>query len=81
MSAPRTSRRTAAFAATAVVATALFVLSGPAAADPPAVDFDPCTNTLSQVTQWPGELGDGSTHFSDAYESYLLRKPACQPTP
>jgi hypothetical protein len=82
MSAPRTTRRTAAFAAaTAVAATVLFALGGSAAADPPAVDFDPCTNTLSQVTQWPGELGDGSTHFSDAYESYLIGQPACTPLP
>jgi hypothetical protein len=79
MSALRTIRRTAALAATAVVATVLFGTGGPAAADPPAVDFDPCTNSLSRVTQWPGELGDGSTHFSDAYESYLLGQPACSP--
>jgi hypothetical protein len=81
MSAPRTIRHTAALAATAVAATVLLGTGGSAAADPPAVDFDPCTNTLSQVTQWPGELGDGSTHVSDAYESYLLGQPACNPVP
>jgi len=78
MSAPRTTIRTAAVTATtAVAAAALFALGGPAAADPPAVDFDPCTNALSHVAQWPGELGDGSTHYSDAFASYLLRQPAC----
>ena len=80
MSAPRTNRRTAAFAAaSAVAATVFFGMGGSAAADPPAMDFDPCSNSLDQVTQWPGTLGDGSTHFSDAYESYLLRQPACRP--
>lgn len=48
-----------------------------AAADPPGADFDPCTNTLARVTQWPGTLGDGSTHVSDAYNSYLAGQPAC----
>jgi hypothetical protein len=48
-----------------------------AAADPPGADFDPCANTLAQVTQWPGTLADGSTHVSDAYDSYLGRQPAC----
>ena len=81
MSALRTTRHTAALAATAVATTVLFGLGGSASADPPAVDFDPCTNTLSQVTQWPGELGDGSIHFSDAYESYLIGQPACTPAP
>jgi hypothetical protein len=82
MSAPRTIRRTAAFAAaSAAAATVLFGLGGSAAADPPAMDFDPCSNSLDQVTQWPGTLGDGSTHFSDPYESYLLRQPACTSTP
>jgi hypothetical protein len=86
MSAPRTIRRTAAFAAASAAASAaaaavLFGLGGSAAADPPAMDFDPCSNSLDQVTQWPGTLGDGSTHFSDPYESYLLRQPACTSTP
>jgi hypothetical protein len=76
MSARRIPRRTAVLIA---AATGLIGLAGPAAADPPAVDFDPCANTLNHVTQWPGELGDGSTHYSDGFESSLLRLPACQP--
>jgi hypothetical protein len=79
MSAPRTTRRTAAAAATAVVATVLFGLGGPAAADPPAVDFDPCVNTLDRAARWPGVLGDGSRTFSDGFDSYLSRQTACDP--
>jgi hypothetical protein len=48
-----------------------------AAADPPWEDFDACANTLARVSVWPGTLGDGSIHFSDAYDSYLSRQPAC----
>jgi hypothetical protein len=81
MSAPRTPHSSAALAAATVFGVTVLLGLGPAAADPPAVDFDPCTNTLSQVTQWPGTLGDGSTHFSDSYEGYLLRQPACNPAP
>jgi hypothetical protein len=76
MSAPRT---TTVAAVSGIVATLLFGIGGPAAADPPAVDFDPCANTLSHVTQWPGELGDGSRHYSDGFDSYLSRQPACNP--
>jgi hypothetical protein len=59
----------------------LFILGGAAAADPPAADFDPCSNTLERAGQWPGELGDGSRHVSDGFDSYLSRQPACQPLP
>jgi hypothetical protein len=55
----------------------LFGLSASAAADPPAVDFDPCANTLDRAGHWPGELGDGSRHFSDGFDSYLSRQAAC----
>jgi hypothetical protein len=81
MSAPRTARRTLAAASAAVVAGVLFTMSGPAAADPPAVDFDPCVNTLDRAGQWPGTLSDGSRVFSDGFDSYLGRQPACNPTP
>lgn len=82
MSAPRTTRRAAALAAAAgITATVLLGLGGPAVADPPAAGFDPCSNSLTKVTQWPGTLGDGSIRFSDGYESYLLRQPACNPVP
>lgn len=82
MSAPRTTRRPAAWTAaiTATVSAAAVVLlglTGPAAADPRGVDVDPCADTLSQVTRWPGTSGDGSTHYSDAYQSYLLSQGVC----
>jgi hypothetical protein len=74
------ARRTATVLFSIATATAL-TCSGAAtaAADPPGADFDPCANTLAQVTQWPGTLADGSTHVSDAYDSYLGRQPACDP--
>jgi hypothetical protein len=78
MSAPRTTRRTIAAAFATVAAGLILTLSGPAAADPPAVDFDPCANTLDRAAQWPGELSDGSRHFSDGFDSYLSRQPACR---
>jgi hypothetical protein len=83
MSAPRTRRYTVVIAAAAASAAAgvLFSLGGPAAADPPAVDFDPCVNTLERAGQWPGALDDGSRLFSDGFDSYLSRQPACSPVP
>ena len=77
MFAPRTTRRTIAAATAAVAAGLLLTLSGPAAADPPGVDFDPCTYTLDRAAEWPGELSDGSRHFSDGFDSYLSRQTAC----
>lgn len=81
MSAPSTTRRAFAAASAAVAAGLLFTLGGSAAADPPAVDFDPCVNTLERAGQWPGTLGDGSRAFSDGFDSYLSRQPACNPAP
>lgn len=84
MSVPRTTRRTAAltaaFAATACVTAAVLIGLGPAAADSP-LDVERCADVLEEVTQWPGTLGDGSTRFSDPYESYVLRQPACNRAP
>jgi hypothetical protein len=83
MSAPRAARYAVVIATTAASAAAgvLFSLGGPAAADPPAVDFDPCVNTLERAGQWPGALDDGSRLFSDGFDSYLSRQPACSPVP
>ena len=80
MSAPRTTRRAFAAASAAVAAGLLFTLGG-AAADPPAVDFDPCVNTLDRAGQWPGTLSDGSRVFSDGFDGYLGRQSACNPVP
>ena len=76
MSARQTTRRTAVIAATGFAA-AMLIGSGPAAAHPPSPDHDACTHLLDQVTVWPGTLSDGSRHFSDGYESYLLRREPC----
>jgi hypothetical protein len=56
-------------------------MGGSAAADPPAVDFDPCVNTLERAGQWPGTLSDGSRVFSDGFDGYLGRQSACNPVP
>ena len=80
MSAPPMTHHTIAGAVTAAAtASVLFILGGAASADPPALDFDACTNTLSQVTQWPGTLCYGSRHISDGFDSYLSRQPVCLP--
>jgi hypothetical protein len=80
MSAPRTIHHTIAGAvAAAATGSVLLLLGGAAAADPPAVDFDPCANTLERAAQWPGTLGDGSRHYSDGFDSYLSRQPVCFP--
>jgi hypothetical protein len=72
------TQRTSTLLVSVATATALACAGATtAAADPPAADFDPCTNTLALVSQWPGTLGDGSIHFSDAYDSYLSRQAAC----
>ena len=80
MSAPRATHHTIAGAVTAAAtASVLFVLGGAAAADPPALDFDSCANTLDRAAKWPDTLGDGSRHYSDGFDGYLSRRPACLP--
>ena len=82
MSATRTIHHTIAGAVTAAATAAvLCVLGGAAAADPAAPNSDACTHLLEQVTEWPGTLGDGSRHVSDAYEIYLLRREPCTRMP
>jgi hypothetical protein len=77
MSAPRTPHTIAGAVTAAATAAVLCVLGGAAAADPPAVDFDPCANTLERAAQWPSRVGDDYRHFSDGFDSYLSRQPAC----
>ena len=74
-----TTRRSVAAGSATVVTGLLLTLGGPAAADPPALDFDPCVNTLERAGQWPGVLSDGTRLYSDAFDSYLSRQPACSP--
>jgi hypothetical protein len=51
--------------------------AGPAAADPPNLNVDPCAQELAKAGQWPGDDSSGHRYFSDAYDHYLGRQPAC----
>jgi hypothetical protein len=66
-------------AATTLAATTVLTLLGTttAAAEPSAVVVDPCAELLAQAAVWPGEVAAGILHFSDAYDGYLSRQPAC----
>jgi hypothetical protein len=76
-------------ARTATIALALAVVlagtsAGIAAADPPALDSDPCTAALARVTSWPGTMSDGEDVVrlvSDAHDSYLSHLGECTPYP
>jgi hypothetical protein len=77
MFAPRTTRRTIAAAYTAVATGLLLTLGGPAAADPPPLNVDPCVQELARAAEWPSNSSDDQRYFSDAYDSYLGRQAAC----
>jgi hypothetical protein len=76
----RTGRR-----AVTTVAAAVFMagaVGGVAAADPPALDRDPCSVTIAAAGVWPGTLDVDHHQYrlvSDAYDSYLSRQPECSP--
>ncbi|WP_116453345.1 hypothetical protein [Blastococcus litoris] len=56
--------------------------AGIAAADPPALDRDPCSVAIAAAGVWPGTLGTHHHQYrlvSDAYDSYLSRQPECAP--
>ena len=76
----RTGRRVTITAVTTVLMAG--AVSGIAAADPPALDRDPCAVTIAAAGIWPGTL-DAAHHqyrlVSDAYDSYLSRQPECSP--
>jgi hypothetical protein len=78
---PRTvSRRTAVLTAGLATATGL-VLFGPssASADPPRLNVDPCAQELARAAEWPGDDSDGTRFYSDGFDRYLSRQPACNP--
>jgi hypothetical protein len=79
MSTPCTPLQRTAVLTTSLAATAGLVLFGPspASADPPSLNVDPCEQTLLLAAEWPSTSADGSRHFSDAFDSYLSRQPAC----
>jgi hypothetical protein len=72
------AQRTAVLTVTAAAVLAVAGLS-PAAADPPALDVDPCEQTLLLAAAWPGTSSDGVRLVSDAYDYYLSRQAACTP--
>jgi hypothetical protein len=79
---PSLSRRTAAIGL-GLVTTAGLVLSSPAVASahPGVYDSETCAQSLTRVWYWPGERGDGSLIFSDAYELHLLHERPCDAPP
>ena len=70
------AQRTAALTVTAAAVLAVAGMS-PAAADPPALDLDPCEHTVLRAAVWPGTSSDGARLVSDAYDYYLSRQAAC----
>ena len=57
-------------------------LSGVAAADPPALDRDPCSVAIAAAGVWPGTLDTAHHKYrlvSDAYDSYLATQAECSP--
>jgi hypothetical protein len=72
------AQRTAVVTAGLATATVL-ALAGPSAAsaDPPRLNVDPCEQLLLRAAEWPGTSSDGYRLFSDAYDRYLSRQPAC----
>ena len=80
----RLSHRTGRRAVITVAAGVLMAgaVSGVAAADPPALDRDPCSVTIAAAGVWPGTLDVEHHQYrlaSDAYDSYLSRQPVCSP--
>ena len=72
------AQRTAVLTVTTAAVLAMAGLS-PAAADPPALNVDPCAQTLLRAATWPGTSSDGARLVSDAYDNYLSRLAACTP--
>ena len=81
MSTPRTLLpRTAVLTVGLATATGLVLFgTSSAGADPPELNVDPCAQELARAAEWPGGDSDGTRFFSDAYDSYLSRQPACNP--
>ncbi|HET6393767.1 MAG TPA: hypothetical protein VFG13_13175 [Blastococcus sp.] len=80
----RLSHRTGRRAVTTVAAGVLMAgaVSGVAAADPPALDRDPCSVAIAAAGVWPGTFDVDHHQYrlvSDAYDSYLSRQPECAP--
>lgn len=77
---PHAARRAVVTAATAALLAG--AVGGIAAADPPALDRDPCSVAIARAGVWPGTLDTHHHQYrlvSDAYDSYLSRQPECAP--
>jgi hypothetical protein len=79
MSTTRSAAQRTAVLTAGLTTAAVLAVAGPSAAtaDPPQLNVDPCQQTLLSAAEWPGTSSDGSRLFSDAYDSYLSRQPAC----
>jgi len=79
----RRTRPASAVTLTVLTAAALACAgASPAAADPPALDRDPCATVLSRAAVWPGTMTVGGRTVrlhSDAYDSWLSRQAPCAP--
>jgi hypothetical protein len=80
--AARPSHRTGRTAVITVAAGVLMAgaVSGVAAADPPALDRDPCSVAIAAAGVWPGTYDTAHHQYrlvSDAYDSYLSSQPEC----
>lgn len=74
------THRTPLLLAVAAVFTSVSLAPSLAAADPPALDRDPCATSSARAAAWPGEGPDGIRLVSDAYVSYLARQSECADT-
>ena len=71
------THRTAVLLAVAAAAASVSLTPSVAAADPPALDRNPCVVLLARAAAWPGEGPGGMRLVSDAYVSFLARQPEC----
>lgn len=78
----RLSRSRTTVVALATAGLVVGAVSGIAAADPPALDRDPCSAAIAAAGVWPGTLDTEHHQYrlvSDAYNSYLSSRPECSP--
>ena len=80
MSVHTRTHRTSVLLAVSAVLTSLSLAPSVAAADPPALNRDPCVTAMARAASWPGEGPGGIRLVSDAYVSFLARQPECAAT-
>jgi hypothetical protein len=52
-----------------------------AAADPPALNQDPCATALFRAVSWPGATSDGIRLVSDGFVTHLSQLDPCEDVP